>query len=127
MDDLSGIRRAPPAGYPPGGKHPLQVEPDSVTVSIRIDREGSALFSDVGLTVLRPSQHPVVREPGQGQAHDSGPADDVKNLTLQDLSATMKSRDTMARGRFRLPCEISLPPGIALRKCEPALFDVEVK
>lgn len=105
----------------------FQVDPDSVTVAMKIEKEESRTFPDVAVSVFKPALFSVAVKPASAHIAVSGPADQVKSLTLQDISASIKVTDTMPRGKYRLPCEITLPPGITLVKCDPALFDVEIK
>jgi hypothetical protein len=110
---------------PPGRK--FQVDPDSVTVAVKIEKEASRVLPNVAVSVFKPALFSVTIKPAYAQIAVSGPADQVKSLTLQDISASIKVADTMARGGHRLPCEITLPPGISLVKCDPALFEVEIR
>jgi YbbR domain-containing protein len=111
---------------PPAGKK-FQVEPESVTVALKIEKEESRLFPEVAVSLFKPGQFIVSLRPATAHITVSGPAEQVKSLTLQEIAASIKVADTMVKGRHRLPCEITLPPGIALVKCDPALFEVEIK
>ena len=111
---------------PPSGRK-FDVEPESVTVALKIEKEESRLFPEVTVSLFKPALFSVAVKPASAHIAVSGPADQVKSLTLQDISASIKVTDTMPRGKYRLPCEITLPPGIALVKCDPALFEVEIK
>jgi hypothetical protein len=110
----------------PDGRR-FRLDPESVTVAVRVEREATRLFSDVAVSVFKPALYVVSVKPATAQIAVSGAADAINRLTLQDISATLKIADTVARGKRRMPCEITLPPGVALVKCEPALFDVEIK
>jgi YbbR domain-containing protein len=112
--------------FAPTGRK-FQVEPDSVTVTLKIEKEESRVFPYVAVSVFKPALFSVAVKPASAQITVSGPADEVKGLTLQDVSASIKIADTMVKGVRKLPCEITLPPGVALVKCEPALFDVEIR
>jgi hypothetical protein len=81
----------------------------------------------VAVSVFKPALFSVAVRPALAQIAVSGPADQVKSLTLQDISASIKVADTMTRGKRQMPCEITLPPSITLVKCEPALFEVDIK
>lgn len=111
---------------PPAGRK-FQVEPESVTVALKIEKEESRLFPEVAVSLFKPALFIVSLRPATAHITVSGPAEQVKSLTLQEIAASIKVADTMAKGRHRLPCEITLPPGIALVKCDPALFEVEIK
>jgi YbbR domain-containing protein len=111
---------------PPAGKR-FQVEPESVTVALKIEKEESRQFPEVAVSLFKPGQFIVSLRPATAHITVSGPAEQVKSLTLQEIAASIKVADTMVKGRHRLPCEITLPPGIALVKCDPALFEVEIK
>jgi YbbR domain-containing protein len=111
---------------PPSGRK-FQVEPESVTAVLKIEKEESRLFPEVAVSLFKPGQFIVSLKPATAHITISGPAEQVKSLTLQEIAASIKVADTMVRGRYRLPCEITLPPGIALVKCDPALFEVEIK
>jgi len=110
----------------PAGRK-FQVDPDSVTVVLKIEKEASRTFPDVAVSVFKPALFSVAVKPASAHITVSGPADQVKSLTLQEISASIKVADTMARVRRQLPCEITLPPGITLVKCDPALFEVDIK
>jgi YbbR domain-containing protein len=105
----------------------FRVEPESVSVSIQVEPEETRTFARVNLTVLKPSLRTVIVKPSVAQITISGAAGSVRGLTLQDLSATLKITDTTPKGKHRLPIEITLPSGITLAKCDPTLFDVEVR
>jgi YbbR domain-containing protein len=105
----------------------FQVDPDSVTVALKIEKEESRTFPSVAVSVFKPALFSVAVRPALAQIAVSGPADQVKSLTLQDISASIKVADTMTRGKRQMPCEITLPPSITLVKCEPALFEVDIK
>ena len=105
----------------------FQVDPDSVTVALKIEKEESRTFPGVAVSVFKPALFSVAVKPASAHIAVSGPAGQVKSLTLQEISASIKVTDTMPRGKYRLPCEITLPPGITLVKCEPALFEVDIR
>lgn len=111
---------------PPTGGN-FRAEPESVQVAIKVEPEESRVFADVTVNVFKPASRAVVLSPGRVQVTVSGAAEPVRGLELQDILATMKITDTVPRGKYQLPCEITLPPGISLVKCEPPLFDLEVK
>jgi YbbR domain-containing protein len=110
----------------PSGKR-FRVEPETIAVSVKIEQEESRVFPNVSLTVFKPALHAVTVKPTVAQIAVSGASATVRNLTLQEVSATLKLTDTLQKGKWRLPVEITLPPGVTLVKCEPALFDVEIK
>ena len=110
----------------PSGKR-FRVEPETIAVSVKIEQEESRVFPNVSLTVFKPATHAVTVRPAVAQIAVSGASATVRNLTLQEVSATLKLTDTLPKGKYRLPVEITLPPGVTLVKCEPALFDVEIK
>jgi hypothetical protein len=124
------VRVLPPSllGTPLGVVSPrFRVEPESVDVRVLVEPEAGRVFGSVALTVFKPAARALVVRPPTAQISVSGAAGAVKALTLQDISATLKITDTIPKGKLRLPCEITLPPGITLVKCEPAFFDVEIR
>ena len=110
----------------PEGKK-FRVEPDSVSVAIRVEREETRVFPDVALTIIKPAVHNVVVKPATARVTVAGAAGTIRDLTLQGISASLKVTDTFPKGQRRMPCEIALPSGVTLVKCEPTLFDVEIK
>jgi YbbR domain-containing protein len=126
LSDLNGSSERTLRLLSPGGTK-FRVEPESIAVGVTIESEQTRVFAGVSLTVLKPAQRGVTVRPTTAQIAVSGPAGAVKGLTLQDISATLKLTDTIPKGRRRMPIEITLPPGITLVKCEPALFDVEIR
>jgi YbbR domain-containing protein len=110
----------------PAGRK-FQVFPDSVTVDLKIEKEESRTFPGVAVSVFKPALFSVAIKPASAHITVSGPADQIRSLTLQDISASIKVADTMTRGKRQVPCEITLPPSITMVKCEPALFEVDIK
>jgi YbbR domain-containing protein len=110
----------------PEGKR-FRIEPDSVNVAVRVEREETRVFPEVALTIIKPAIHLVTVKPPNARVTVSGAAEAVRGLSLQSISASLKVTDTFPKGSRRMPCEIALPTGIALVRCEPALFDVEIK
>jgi YbbR domain-containing protein len=119
--DRRRVRVVPPPGL---GFH---AEPESVNVAVKVETEATRTFGDVTVSVLRPASRAVSVKPDRAQITVSGATDAVRAMTLQAIGATLKITDTIPRGEHQLPCEISLPPGIMLVKCDPPFFDVNVR
>lgn len=124
--ELSTTRQFRLAVQPPAGRK-FRCQPESVTVMVSVETEESRVFPDVGLVVFRPMSHSVTVKPMSARITVSGAGPVIRTLTLQDISATLKLADSLRKGNYRLPAEITLPPNVTLVKCEPALFDVEIR
>ncbi|MEO0107835.1 MAG: hypothetical protein ABIK62_01500, partial [candidate division WOR-3 bacterium] len=111
---------------PPLANRHFRLEPDSVTITVKIEPEVVRTFAGVNLSVFKPASRSVTVRPAQAQISVSGAEEVVRNLTIQSIAATLKITDTVPRGTHRLPIEIALPPGLTLVRCDPALFEVEV-
>ena len=123
--DLSASAQHRVRVLPPPGRR-YRPDPESVNVAVKVEPEESRTFADVAVNVFKSRLISVTVKPAKAQITVSGAADPVRALTLQGISATLRVTDTVARGRHQLPCEITLPPGISLVKCDPPVFDVEV-
>lgn len=105
----------------------LAVSPETVDVEVLLEREAARILLDVPVRVLAPSSIRVTVDPGVAQVAIAGPASRVDSLRSGDIRLVIKV-STLAPGTHRLPAEVSeLPEGFRLVKCEPQLFDVEVR
>jgi len=111
---------------PPAGKR-FHTDPESVNVAVRIEPEENRVFPAVTISVFKSTVRTVLVKPARAQITVSGAADAVRALDLQDIAATLKITDTLPKGKYELPCEIALPSGITLVKCDPPVFEVDVK
>jgi YbbR domain-containing protein len=101
-------------------------EPESVDVSVVLQKEGARIFIDVPVSSIAPTGRTVELDPATAQIAVAGPADRIDSLRLADITAQVRISG-LGPGEYRLAAEIVLPPEFRLVKCEPQLFDVTVK
>jgi YbbR domain-containing protein len=102
------------------------VEPESVDVTIALEREGARIFLGVPVKVVAPAGRSVELDPEEAQIAVAGPASKIDKLSDADVSAEVKVSG-LPPGEYRLAAEITLPPEFHMVKCEPQFFDVLVK
>jgi hypothetical protein len=104
----------------------LTAEPESIDVTIGLEREGARIFLGVPVRVTAPANRQTDLDPQEAQIAVAGPASRIDSLKAADIVAQIKISG-LQPGAYRLAAEISLPSGFHMVKCEPQLFDVTVK
>jgi YbbR domain-containing protein len=105
---------------------PYSTEPESVDVSVALEREGARIFLGIPVKAIAPSGRTVEVDPVEAQIAVAGPATVIDSLKAEQIAAVIKIVG-LGPGDYRLAAEIVLPPEFHLVKCEPQLFDVTVK
>ncbi|MEO0115118.1 MAG: CdaR family protein [candidate division WOR-3 bacterium] len=110
---------------PPTGEN-FRVEPDSVEVSIQIEKETARIFLGIPLAIEGLQGRLVELKPAEAQIAVAGPESKLKNLKPWEIKAKLNLAGLTA-GTHQVRAEITLPTGISLVKCEPAFFQVKIR
>lgn len=110
---------------PPEGEN-FKVEPDSVEVTIQIEKESARIFLGVPLAIENLKGRLVSLEPDEAQIAVAGPASKLKALRPNAIKAKLNLAG-YGPGIHQVRAEITLPAGISLVKCEPAFFQVKIR
>lgn len=110
---------------PPEGEN-FSVEPNSVEVSVQIEKETARIFLGIPIAIGGLKGRLTNLEPNEAQIAVAGPESKLKALRPSEIKAKLNLAD-YGSGTHQVRAEISLPPGIALVKCEPAFFQVTIR
>jgi YbbR domain-containing protein len=103
------------------------VTPESVDVEVTLEREVARILLDVPVKVIAPASMTVEVAPEVAQVAIAGPASRIDSLRASDVTLNIKIA-SLQPGEHRLAAEVSsLPRGFRLVKCEPQLFDVNIR
>lgn len=111
--------------FPPEGEN-FRVEPNSVEVTVQIEKETARIFLGIPLDIEGPTDRLVRLEPTEAQIAVSGPESKLKTLRPRQIIAKLNIAN-LNPGNNQVRAEITLPPGISLIKCEPAFFQVKIR
>jgi YbbR domain-containing protein len=109
---------------PEGGRY--AVVPESVDVTIALEKEAARIFLGVPVKVVGADAGRVEIDPVEAQIAVAGPASRTGTLKPADIVAQVRVSG-LGPGDYQLAAEISLPPGFHMVRCEPQLFDVTVR
>ncbi|MCS7258260.1 MAG: CdaR family protein [candidate division WOR-3 bacterium] len=104
----------------------FRVKPESVLVKIRLEKEATKTFDSLKLQVMFPQKVVVKFKPQLATIMVSGPESKIANLKPEDIIIRLNLSGFKV-GNYKLPAEIILPPQVYLKKCEPKIFEVEIK
>jgi hypothetical protein len=110
---------------PPGGEN-FSVEPNSVEVSVQIEKETARIFLGIPIAIEGLKGRLTNLEPNEAQIAVAGPESKLKALRPYEIKAKLDLAD-YGPGSHQVRAEIILPPGISLVKCEPAFFQVKIR
>jgi YbbR-like protein len=110
---------------PPEGEN-FKVEPNSIEVSVQIEKETARIFLGIPLALAGLKGRLTNLEPDEAQIAVAGPETKVKALKAYEVKAKLNLAD-YGPGWHQVRAEITLPPGISLVKCEPAFFQVKIQ
>lgn len=99
--------------------------PESVLVHIELEPEEQKTFADLKLDIVRGGIRATVK-PTVVTVEVRGPASQIGRLTADQIKTVLRLKG-LKPGGYRLPCEIVLPEGISLAKCDPTAFEVAVE
>lgn len=103
----------------------FRTDPDTVAVVVEVEKEETRIFLGIPVGVVAPDEYRVEVRPPEAQIAVSGPAGRFEELKPADIRARVRISG-LKPGEHRLAAEITLPPGLLLAKCEPALFDITI-
>ena len=101
-------------------------DPESVDITIGLEKEGAKIFLGVPVKAIAPSGRTIEIDPPEAQLAVAGPLSRIDSLKAEMITAVIKISG-LGPGDYRLAAEIQLPPEFHLVKCEPQLFDITVK
>ena len=110
---------------PPEGEN-FRVEPNSVEVSIQIEKETARIFLGISLDIEGLKGRLISLEPDEAQIAVAGPESKLKALRPYGIKAKLDLAN-YGPGTHQVRAEITLPPGISLVKCEPPFFQVKIR
>ncbi len=108
----------------PSGRN-FTSRPESVDVRIEIEPEAKKIFFDLKLRIARDPGIRATVKPTLVTVEVSGPETKINRLKPEEIQAALRIKDPK-RGKYELPCEIILPEGVFLSRCDPTRFQVEV-
>ncbi|MEO0131627.1 MAG: CdaR family protein [candidate division WOR-3 bacterium] len=107
-------------------KQTFRVRPESVLVSVQLEQKITKTFDSIPIQLIRPSQAVIKINPALAKLTISGPESKINNLSPDEIIIQINLSELKA-GRYKLPAEIVLPKNIYLERCEPKLFEVEIR
>ena len=110
---------------PPEGVN-FSVEPNSVEVSVQIEKETARIFLGISLDIEGLKGKLISLKPDEAQIAVAGPESKLKALKPYEIKAKLDLAN-YGPGSYQVRAEITLPPEISLVKCEPAFFQVKIR
>jgi len=105
----------------PGGRG-FFIRPERVRVRLKVEPETIVTIEGIPVKTDRP----VKILPREAKITISGPPSFLREIKRGEIKVFIPMRG-LKPGRYSLPAQILLPPGILFKKCEPERFEVEIR
>ncbi len=113
-----------PINIPDTLKGYVKLNPDSVRVRIIIEPESTVVFRGLPVNIKSPYSSAYLLTKN-ADVKITGPISKIKKLRKDEVVITVRV-GKLKKGHYRLPAEITVPPGLQVVS-EPSLFDVVVR